>query len=119
MRRFTYDKWVGVWVPKTSVESANAAAAQLSGNPADALTFMRKATDAHGMVHYVATVPMREFAFDQLPQLQQQLGGGFGLLATRLQGRWLQHRSFEDWLAEVGLTLLEDEEPKDAEESAN
>lgn len=108
-----------MWVSEASVESANAAAAQLSGNSADALTFVRKATNAQGVVHYVATVPMREFAFDQLPQLQQQLGGGFGLLATRLQGQWLQHRSFEDWLVEVGLTLSEDEEPNDAEESAN
>jgi hypothetical protein len=106
MRKF-YDKWVGMWVPESSVESANAAAANASGNQADAMTFARKAIDAQGKVVYVAKTPMRDFIFDQLPSIQEQVGGGFGVLATNAQGNWIVHLSFEEWLVEVGLVLEE------------
>jgi hypothetical protein len=118
MSKVTYDRWVGIWIPEASVESANVAAAELSGNPADALTFMRQATDDQGSKYYIATVPMREFAFDALPSLQLKLGGGFVQLATRVEGQWFVHCDFENWLEKVGLTILE-EETEDADDPHN
>jgi len=103
--RIRYDRWVGLSVPEESVDAANAVAVSMTGNPADGKTFIRHARAKDGTVHYVAKTPMRESKFQDLPALQQALGGQFGTLSVREGDVWHEVSSFDDWLDSVGLVL--------------
>jgi hypothetical protein len=105
-----YRKWVAISVPEASVDAANLAAAAMTGEPADLLTFTCKAVDGDGNLHYVTMVPMSELRFGELPKFRSILGGSFNILADRVDGVWHERASFEDWLVQSNLTLIDEED---------
>ncbi len=100
-----YDRWVGIWIPDASVQAANQAAVQMTGNDNDIRSFTTRAIFSNGSLAYVTKAPMRESAYEQLTTLKQILGGDFEVLATRVNGNWVESVTFEDWLQRNDLTL--------------
>jgi hypothetical protein len=100
-----YDRWVGIWVPEARVQAANQAAVQMTGDDNDIRSFTTRAFFSNGSLAYVTKAPMRESAYEQLPSLKQQLGGDFGVLATRVNGNWMESATFDEWLQRNDLTL--------------
>lgn len=105
----SYPYHVLLLVPVELAEQAASAAAQISGNAADASPdfFSREVVDADGVVtHKIAAPQVTQYTLDRLPDLAQVFPGSAWVIHRRAGARQPEIE-IDTWLEAMGLSLKE------------